>query len=100
MNDTSRWFAFFIGMAVGAAVAYGGFIATRYIDGLTQPNTLDVPPEAIVITRVDGVRCVGHVAAPPAYVGIPPRLWICTNEVPWYDATGMKIPTRPLGELP
>ena len=101
MNDTDEWFAFFIGMAVGAAVAFGSFLATRYIDNMTQPDALDVPPGAIVITRADGVRCVGHVAAHPEHVGVPPRLWICGNdEPPYYDGTGTKIPTHTLGELP
>lgn len=100
MNDTDEWFAFFIGMAVGAAIAYGGFLATRYIDSLT-PDEMSVPPGAIVITRTDGTQCVGHVAAPHNFVGTPPRLWICGNdEPPYYDTTGSRIPTQSLGELP
>ena len=65
-----------------------------------SPYAPPPPPEAIVITRGDNVRCTGYVAAPPSFVGVPPRLWICAGEVPWYDATGMKIPTTTLGELP
>ena len=61
----------------------------------------DVPPGAIVITRADGVRCVGHIAARSEHVGVPPRLWICgSDEPPYYDGTGTKIPTHTLGELP
>ena len=89
---------FVIGLGSGLLLAALIFLVTSHLDTLNEP---DAPPGAIVITRADGVRCVGHVAAHPEHVGVPPRLWICgSDELPWYDGTGTKIPTGTLGELP
>ena len=89
---------FVIGLGSGLLLAALIFLVTSHLDTLNEP---DAPPGAIVITRADGVRCVGHVAAPHGFVGLPPRLWICgDDELPWYDSTGTQIPTRPLGEIP
>ena len=88
---------FVIGLGSGLLLAALIFLVTSHLD---TSNALDAPPGAIVITRADGVRCVGHVAARPEHVGVPPRLWICGDELPWYDGTGTKIPTHTLGELP
>ena len=97
MIDAKQLFAFFAGMVLGAAVT----VAAVIFQSLAQPNVYDAPPGAIVITRADGVQCVGHIAARPEHVGVPPRLWICgDDELPWYDSTGTQIPTRPLGEIP
>ena len=77
-----------------------GVIMVMLFASLNLDSSPDAPPGAIVITRADGVRCVGHAAASPSFVGVPPRLWICGDELPWYDSTGAQIPTRPLGEIP
>ena len=92
MNTQSdEWFAFFVGVTLGAGIVLLFVAASHYTttDDAPYPTPL---ADTIVVTLND-VRCYGYVAAPSNFVGIPPRLWICEGNPPWYDSTGKRFPT-------
>jgi len=85
MND--KGFMFLLGMATSAVLT----LCSYYIVNTIDPQ-LNIPPDAVVVLRGDGTQCVGYVAAKPSFIGAPPRLWICPDEPPRYDHTGMRFP--------
>jgi len=87
MND--KRFMFLLGMATAVTLTLCSYYLT---DTLLSQKNLHVPEDAVVVLRSDGTQCVGYVAAKPNFIGAPPRLWVCPNETPRYDATGMEFP--------
>lgn len=81
-------------LVMAIMLVFGFVTATSYSKFKKCPTYPVTITESTIQLTVDDTRCIGLAAAPPGFIGAPPRVWLCENQPPWYDATGVKLPNK------